>query len=79
MKRRDSIVIPLGPLSLSSAYFFVDIIHGYIDASSESMSSKSKSSGLVLEKFPDAAPPSIEVTSPQEVIDAGLRSLDHCE
>lgn len=31
-----------------------------------------------LEKFPDA-PPSIEVTAPEDVIDAGLRSLDHCQ
>jgi len=34
--------------------------------------------GLELEKFPDA-PPSIAVTAPEEVPDAGLRSLDHCK
>ncbi|KAG4444515.1 hypothetical protein IFR05_000106 [Cadophora sp. M221] len=33
-------------------------------------------SGLELETFPDA-PPSIAVTAPEDVIDAGLRSLDH--
>jgi len=35
-------------------------------------------SGPELEKFPDA-PPSIEDTAPEDVIDAGLRSLDHCQ
>ena len=34
-------------------------------------------SGLELEKFPDA-PPSIAITVPEDVPDAGLRSLDHC-
>jgi hypothetical protein len=31
-----------------------------------------------VEKFPDA-PPSIEITAPEDVPDAGLRSLDHCK
>lgn len=33
--------------------------------------------GLELETF-SGAPPSIAVTAPGDVIDAGLRSLDHC-
>lgn len=41
------------------------------------MSTTPNGSGPELEKFPDA-PPSIEVTAPQEVPHAGLRSLDHC-
>jgi hypothetical protein len=36
------------------------------------------SGGLELEKFPDA-PPTIAVTAPEDVPDAGLRSLDHCK
>ena len=35
-------------------------------------------SGPELEKFPDA-PPSIAITAPEDVPDAGLRSLDHCK
>jgi len=38
----------------------------------------SNGSGLELEKFPDA-PPTVAVTSPEDVPDAGLRSLDHCK
>jgi hypothetical protein len=41
------------------------------------MSTTPNGSGPELEKFPDA-PPSIEVTAPEEVPHAGLRSLDHC-
>ena len=46
-------------------------------APNASMSSISNGSGPELEKFPDA-PPSIEVTAPEETPHAGLRSLDHC-
>ena len=35
-------------------------------------------SGPELEKFPDA-PPSIAIIAPEDVPDAGLRSLDHCK
>ena len=35
-------------------------------------------SGLEREKFPDA-PPLIAITAPEDVPDAGLRSLDHCK
>lgn len=39
------------------------------------------SGGLEFEKFPDAAlpPPTIAITEPEDVPDAGLRSLDHCK
>jgi hypothetical protein len=46
-------------------------------APNASMSSIPNGSGPELEKFPDA-PPSIEVTAPEEIPHAGLRSLDHC-
>jgi hypothetical protein len=46
-------------------------------APNASMSTTPNGSGPELEKFPDA-PPSIEVTAPEEVPHAGLRSLDHC-
>jgi hypothetical protein len=35
-------------------------------------------SGRELEKSLDAPPPSIAITAPEDVPDAGLRSLDHC-
>jgi hypothetical protein len=47
-------------------------------APNASMSTTPNGSGPELEKFPDA-PPTIEITAPEEVPDAGLRSLDHCE
>jgi hypothetical protein len=38
------------------------------------------SGGPELEKFPDSpAPPTIAITAPVDVPDAGLRSLDHCK
>lgn len=45
------------------------------------MSTPPNGSGQELEKFPDAAapPPKIGLNLPEEVTDAGLRSLDHCK
>ena len=56
---------------------FFSHIHAIIP--NASMSSNPNGSGLELEKLPDAPPPKIAVTSPQDGIDAGLRSLDHCQ
>lgn len=37
--------------------------------------------GLELEKsnYDNSQPPSISITAPADVIDAGLKSLDHCK
>lgn len=48
----------------------------YLHAATTMSSTPKGSSSLELEKFPDA-PPSIAITAPEDVIDAGLRSLDH--
>lgn len=37
------------------------------------------SGGPETEKFPDAPPEIAITTAPEDVIDAGLRSLDHCK
>jgi hypothetical protein len=73
------------PLSLCrlvfsiSSSFAVNLLLEAIDAAAPdaSMSSIPNGSGPELEKFPDA-PPSIEVTAPEEPPHAGLRSLNHC-
>lgn len=62
-----------------SSPFAPNLLLKAIDAAAPnaSMSSIPTGSGPELEKFPDA-PPSIEVTAPEEAPHAGLRSLDHC-
>ena len=79
---RDSIVAPSYPLgfsvSLPSPPNSEEPIYLDAAAPNASMPPTPNGSGPELEKFPDA-PPSIEVTAPEDVIDAGLRSLDHCQ
>ena len=77
--------ITVTPLSLCPLVFRIcsssatSLLFEAIDAAAPnaSMSSIPNGSGPELEKFPDA-PPSIEVTAPEETPHAGLRSLDHC-
>lgn len=77
-----STVTPLSLCRLDfsiSSSFAANLLLEAIDAAepNASMSSIANGSGPELEKFPDA-PPSIEVTAPEEPPHAGLRSLDHC-
>lgn len=84
--RRYRLVAPSPSLASSSV---VGLLHarpslltfGFIDAAAANASmcpTANGSGGLQLEKFPPA-PPSIEITAPEDVPDAGLRSLDHCK
>ena len=68
----------LRPL-LTSSYSLVS--SGFIDAAAANASMcpiANGSSSLQLEKFPDV-PPSIKITTAEDIPDAGLRNLDHCK